>query len=1633
MRSSTALIIVLAVCWPLQGEAQREGGGAQGIALQAPQRPFTETMAAMVARDAQWRAEIEAGLRPRPPRVIAAGNHVRGQLPKSDGDGPFAFFLPAVFLDPDPELREMQDWRLLAPQNIGASFIGINMQDQFSMGSGWIPPDTGGAIGPSHFLEVINGSVAAYTRTGTRLSHVSLNSFLTVSSGGVTYPRSYAFDPRCVYDRRSGRWFITALEYNGGNNNHAILAVSRTSDPTGTWDKYVIQVGRSGWFTDYPTLGIDDNGVYIPVTLFGATSSVKTISATRKASLIGSPPSLGTVYLSPDTQEYYATPVAAVSLDATPSTGKAWFVGSNPSFYRDMRIGYLTWPTTGAPTFSAVSNLTLPAFAAPPTAPQKGSTTDIDAGDMRMHSAFLRGGRLWTCRTVGVNSVGGATGADRTAAEWVELDVSGASATIVQNGRLYDGAPSSPVFFYYPSVAVNGLGQMALSFSDSNGNRYVGAETAGRLATDTPGTLQSIMSIKSGANTYVRVSGGFNRWGDYSTTSVDPNDDLSIWTIQEYATASKDIWGTWVAQLLAPAPTLNNPNGSAAAGTTGVVLNLTGTGFFDPGAGFPNRLAVQLTGGAVNGISNYAVTYNSPTSVTVTFDIAGNATVGSRNIVLTNPDGQQATVTDGFNVTAGGGATTLTVNAASGSIGQTVNLQATLVRSSDSTPLSGQTIAFTVDGVSAGSGTTNGSGVATVAYTIPEAGGIGSFTIGATFAGNPPYNASSGANTLTVSKAATTTSASNAAGAVGQNVNLAATLTRNTDSAPLGSRTLAFQVAGTAVGNAPTNASGVATLAYVIPEALGIGTKTVRADFGGDATHLASFGTADLTVSKAATTTTASNASGAVGQSVNLAATLTRNTDSAPLASRTLAFQVAGTGVGNAPTNASGVATLAYVIPEALGIGTKTLRADFGGDATHLSSFGTADLTVSKAATTTVLQDAAGKIGASVTLTASLTRNTDSAALTGRSISFQVAGSGVGSATTNGAGVAALPFVIPSSLGVGTSATRADFGGDAAHLPSLGTASLTVSKGDTVLVAEDANGQLGGVAPLTATLSCVGEGLSPVADGSVRFLVAGSLVGSDMTDASGVATMPYTIPVAGGPRTDVITAEFDGSALYNGSTDTADLIVAKADTALAVQNTSGRFGDAVDLQATLTRATDGAPLASRTVAFSIEGTGVGDGVTDASGAASVTYVIPEAPGAGAKAIGASWTGDADHNAAAGSGTLDVIPWPTAITADDAAGTVSLSTTLSATLIRTDTSAPLDGRLITFTAEGTPAGSAVTNASGVATTSYVIADTIGSGALQLEASFAGDTHHAAASDTATLTVTRANTTHYTINRTGTITELAILRQFDLKRTTDNAMLAGKTITFRIDGTAVGTGTTNAGGDSTLNWIVTDGPATRTITTEFAGDGAYNGSSANATLTAQTHATKMFGTNRDGRITSYRIFKAWLYRLDNTPVVGKPITFKLDGTVVGTDVTRTTGLAQVGYTIADGAGAGTRTIRAEWAGDGGYLPSSCTNTLTVYQALPYIWVMPRSVASGGVARLYAYFRRLADYQKQEGKTVTFRIDGTWIANVVTGTGADAGIARYNYTTVQPPGPHTIRCEFAGDAWVEAGYGEATLTIL
>jgi len=98
--------------------------------------------------------------------------------------------------------------------------------------------------------------------------------------------------------------------------------------------------------------------------------------------------------------------------------------------------------------------------------------------------------------------------------------------------------------------------------------------------------------------------------------------------------------------------------------------------------------------------------------------------------------------------------TTLSVNSVTGTYGDTVNLVATLTKTSGGGAVSGKSILFTLNGVSKGSATTTISGVA----TLPDVSLVGISTgfyatwVGASFAGDTGYTASSGTGSLTVNK-----------------------------------------------------------------------------------------------------------------------------------------------------------------------------------------------------------------------------------------------------------------------------------------------------------------------------------------------------------------------------------------------------------------------------------------------------------------------------------------------------------------------------------------------------------------------------------------------------------------------------------------------------------------------------------------------------------------------------------------------------------------------------------------------------------------------------------------------------------------------------------------------------------------
>src|SRR5262249_39656182 len=78
-------------------------------------------------------------------------------------------------------------------------------------------------------------------------------------------------------------------------SNRFLIAVSATADPTGTWSGVAFAADPvNGDFADFPTLGVDTNGVYVAGNLFDSVGNNvgSALLSLPKSDLLANPPSI---------------------------------------------------------------------------------------------------------------------------------------------------------------------------------------------------------------------------------------------------------------------------------------------------------------------------------------------------------------------------------------------------------------------------------------------------------------------------------------------------------------------------------------------------------------------------------------------------------------------------------------------------------------------------------------------------------------------------------------------------------------------------------------------------------------------------------------------------------------------------------------------------------------------------------------------------------------------------------------------------------------------------------------------------------------------------------------------------------------------------------------------------------------------------------------------------------------------------------------------------------------------------------------------------------------------------------------------------------------------------------------------
>ncbi len=218
------------------------------------------------------------------------------------------------------------------------------------------------------------------------------------------------------------------------------------------------------------------------------------------------------------------------------------------------------------------------------------------------------------------------------------------------------------------------------------------------------------------------------------------------------------------------------------------------------------------------------------------------------------------------------------------------------------------------------------------------------------------------------------------------------------------------------------------------------------------------------------------------------------------------------------------------------------------------------------------------------------------------------------------------------------------------------------------------------------------------------------------------------------PNAETIAA-FNAS-IGGGGFTTAD------PTSLSVSPASGDYADATTVSAVLTDTTTSSGVAGKTVTFKLNGSETCSGTTDSTGKASCALTPGEA--AGTYTLAASFAGDSSFQPSSGSANFVVNLEQTALSyTGPTTATKGHAVTMSGKLTTDDPAAgtALAGKTVTFTlGSGSTAQtcSGTTNASGIASCT-IAAVNQSTGSVPVAARYAGDTHYAAASASATMTV------------------------------------------------------------------------------------------------------------------------------------------------------------------------------------------------------------------------------------------------------------------------------------------------------
>ena len=522
----------------------------------------------------------------------------------------------------------------------GNNFDGVPVDSSYRVA----PPDTNGAVGATQYVQWVNLRFAVFDKaTGAMAAGFpKQGNAIWTGFADTACANNNDGDPIVQYDKAANRWILTQFSVSTTPYKQCV-AVSTTSDATGTYARY--SYSYSSDFNDYPKLGVWPDGYYITYNMFHngiMFIGAKACAFDRASMLAGASANQQCFQLSSSYGSLLPSDLDGAT--APPAGTPNLLVNFGTSSLRLWKF-HVDWANSANTTLTGPTTITVASFSKAcgggTCIPQPSTSNQLDSlADRLMYRFAYRNfgdhEALLVNHSVASGSVSGV--------RWYELRNPTGGSMASGTPFLYQQGTFQPDsnWRWMGSAAMDKVGNIAIGYSLSSSSIVPSIRFAFRDPGDPLGTLGNESYIYNGSGSQ---TGTLHRWGDYSSISIDPVDDCTLWYTTEYLPANGSFnWNTRIANFKFSAcggsPSNVPPVASFTYSCTGLNCTFTDTSTDSDGtvSAWNWNFGDGGTSTTQNPSHSYAAGGTFSVSLTVT-DNGGATNTATQNVTVSSPTG----------------------------------------------------------------------------------------------------------------------------------------------------------------------------------------------------------------------------------------------------------------------------------------------------------------------------------------------------------------------------------------------------------------------------------------------------------------------------------------------------------------------------------------------------------------------------------------------------------------------------------------------------------------------------------------------------------------------------------------------------------------------------------------------------------------------------------------------------------------------------------------------------------------------------------------------------------------------------------------------------------------------------------